>query len=109
MPSPSRLPSMAGCRWPPPRLSCTRDHARPAANGNSMIEWIGAIAFVVGVVFVSVVIFLLLHRTLDFRRLEQHNDVAGFIYAVIGVIYGVLIAFVVIVVWGHHSAAEQAI
>jgi hypothetical protein len=74
-----------------------------------MIEWIGAIAFVAGVVVVSILLFLLLRRTVDFRRLEQHNDVAGFIYAVIGVIYGVLIAFVVIVVWEHHSAAEQAV
>jgi hypothetical protein len=74
-----------------------------------MIEWIGAIAFVAGVMFVSVLLFLILRRTIDFRRLEKHNDVAGFIYAVIGVIYGVLIAFVVIVVWEHHNAAEQAV
>src|SRR4051812_37915502 len=74
-----------------------------------MTEWIGAIVFVAGVVFVSVVFFLLLRRNVDFRRLEQHNDVAGFIYSVIGVIYGVLIAFIVVVVWEHHTAAEQAV
>lgn len=74
-----------------------------------MIRWIGGVAFVTGVVLVSIAMFLLLRRNIDFRRLEQHNDVAGFIYAVIGVIYGVLIAFVVIVVWEHHSAAERAV
>lgn len=74
-----------------------------------MVEWLSAIAFVAGVVLISVALFLLLRRNIDFRRLEQHNDVAGFIYAVIGVIYGVLIAFIVIVVWEHHTAIEQAI
>ncbi|MGD9617517.1 MAG: DUF4239 domain-containing protein [Alphaproteobacteria bacterium] len=74
-----------------------------------MIDWVNAIAFVATVVFVPIVIFLVLRRNIDFRRLEQHNDVAGFIYAVIGVIYGVLIGLIVIVVWERHMAIEQAV
>jgi hypothetical protein len=74
-----------------------------------MIDWVNAIAFIVSVVFVPIAIFLLMRRKIDFRRLERHNDVAGFIYAVIGVIYGVLIAFIVIVVWERHTVIEQAI
>ena len=74
-----------------------------------MLEWVGAGAFVVGVVFIAVSLFLLLRRTVDFRRLEQHNDVAGFIYSVVGIVYGVLLAFVVIVVWQHHAATERAV
>ena len=73
------------------------------------MEWIRATAFVAGVVFISVAAFLLLRRSIDFRRLEQHNDVAGFIYAVIGVLYGVLIAFVVIVVWERYTELERTI
>jgi len=73
------------------------------------MEWIRAIAFVAGVVFISVAAFLLLRRSIDFRRLEQHNDVAGFIYAVIGILYGVLIAFVVIVVWERYTELERTI
>jgi hypothetical protein len=30
---------------------------------------------------------------------RQHNDVAGFIYAVLGVVYAVLLGFATIVVW----------
>jgi hypothetical protein len=39
----------------------------------------------------------------DSRR--QHNDVAGFIYAALGVIYAVLLALVVIAVWEEYGAA----
>ena len=38
---------------------------------------------------------------------EGHNDVAGFIFAGVGVIYAVLLAFVVISVWENVDAARQ--
>ena len=38
---------------------------------------------------------------------EEHNDVAGFIYAVVGVAYAVLLAFVVIAVWEDYEAAKN--
>jgi hypothetical protein len=37
---------------------------------------------------------------------EQHNDLAGFILAVVGVIYAVLLAFVAIGVWERFEQAE---
>src|SRR5918999_4985827 len=40
---------------------------------------------------------------------QQHNDVAGFIYAVLGVIYAVLIALVVIAVWEDYAAARDTV
>src|SRR5918999_2449357 len=40
---------------------------------------------------------------------QQHNDVAGFIYAVLGVIYAVLIALVVIAVWEDFAAARDTV
>jgi hypothetical protein len=39
-------------------------------------------------------------------RREEHNDVAGFIYAVLGVAYAVLLAFVVIAVWEEYKTAQ---
>lgn len=39
--------------------------------------------------------------------LEQHNDIAGFVFAVVGVIYAVLLAFFAIGVWERFEAAEQ--
>ena len=43
----------------------------------------------------------------DLRR--PHNDVAGFIYAALGVIYAVLLALVVIAVWGEYDAASETV
>jgi protein-S-isoprenylcysteine O-methyltransferase Ste14 len=40
---------------------------------------------------------------------REHNDVAGFIYAVVGVIYAVLLALVVIAVWEEHEAAGATV
>jgi hypothetical protein len=63
---------------------------------------VGTIALALGGLFVS-------HRVLKFRRYLVENEVAGFLYAVIGVTYGVLLAFVVLVVWQQYAAADQAI
>src|SRR5687767_8710027 len=40
------------------------------------------------------------------ERREVQNDVAGFIFAVLGVAYAVLLAFVVIAVWQDYEAAQ---
>lgn len=39
---------------------------------------------------------------------EYHNDVAGFMFAVVGVVYGVLAAFVVFAVWQQYTTADSA-
>jgi hypothetical protein len=43
----------------------------------------------------------------DSRR--SHNDVAGFIYAALGVIYAVLMALVVIAVWEEYQTASETV
>ena len=50
-------------------------------------------------VLVAVAGLLFVQRLVPSRLRQEHNDVAGFIYAVLGVAYAVLLAFVVIVVW----------
>jgi Protein of unknown function (DUF4239) len=40
---------------------------------------------------------------------QAHNDVAGFIYAALGVIYAVLLALVVIAVWEEFQAANETV
>jgi Protein of unknown function (DUF4239) len=40
---------------------------------------------------------------------QRHNDVAGFIYAALGVIYAVLLALVVIAVWEEFDAANETV
>ncbi len=50
---------------------------------------------------------LLVRRSVALSTLERHNDVAGFIIAVIGVLYAVLLAFVVVVTWQSFDRAGQ--
>jgi hypothetical protein len=45
-------------------------------------------------------------RVVPPAALQGHNDVAGFIYAVLGVLYAVLVPFVLVVVWEEFRDAE---
>jgi len=60
-------------------------------------------------VLIAVVGLTLVQRIVPSRLRQQHNDVAGFIYAVLGVIYAVLIALVVIAVWEDYAAARDTV
>jgi hypothetical protein len=51
----------------------------------------------------------LIHRWVGVEKLVQNNEIAGFKFATVGVIYAVLLAFTVIVVWEKFSAAENAV
>jgi len=50
---------------------------------------------------------VVVRRRTRLARLTQNNEVAGFKFAVVGVIYAVLLAFAVFVVWEQLSAAES--
>jgi hypothetical protein len=52
-----------------------------------------------GITSVAVAGALLVRRWATVDVLERHNEVAGFIYAVIGVLYAVLLGFTAIIVW----------
>ncbi len=49
---------------------------------------------------------MLVQRLFSTERRRQHNDVAGFIYAVLGVAYAVLLGLMLIAVWGEWDAAD---
>lgn len=51
--------------------------------------------------------FLIAHRVLDHDKLVSQHDVAGFLIAVVGVIYAVLLAFLVVVQWEQYSKAAD--
>jgi hypothetical protein len=55
-----------------------------------------------GVCLLSLIGFELVHRLVPADLRQRHNDVAGFIYAALGVIYAVLLALVVISVWEEY-------
>ena len=48
----------------------------------------------------------LVRRHVSLERLTANNEIAGFKYAVLGVLYAVLLAFAIIVVWQKFSDAE---
>jgi hypothetical protein len=62
-----------------------------------------------GVCLAALVGFESVHRLVPAQSRQQHNDVAGFIYAALGVIYAVLLALVVIAVWEEYQAAAETV
>ncbi len=69
--------------------------------------WLG-----VGVVLICVGLSLLglwvVRKSVELEKFEAQHEVAGFLIAVVGVIYAVLLAFIVIIVWEQFVAAENA-
>jgi hypothetical protein len=64
---------------------------------------------VFGVMLVAVVGLEVVQRLVPATLRQEHNDVAGFIYAVVGITYAVLLALVVIAVWEEHEAAKATV
>ena len=62
-----------------------------------------------GVCLVALVGFELVQRLVPAVSRQRHNDVAGFIYAALGVIYAVLLALVVISVWEEYQVVTPLI
>jgi hypothetical protein len=57
-------------------------------------------------VLVAVVGLVVVQRLVPPERRVEHNNVAGFIYAVLGVAYAVLLAFMLIAVWQDYKTAQ---
>ncbi len=51
---------------------------------------------------------ILVQRLIPTAQRQEHNDVAGFIYAVLGVVYAVLLGLMVVAVWQDWQAAGEA-
>jgi len=62
-----------------------------------------------GICLISLGGLELVERLVPAQTRQQHNDVAGFIYAALGVIYAVLLALVVIAVWESFQAADETV
>ncbi len=74
-----------------------------------MINIVPGLLVVAGFVLMAVAGLTLVQHLVPSQLRRQHNDVAGFIYAVLGVIYAVLIALVVIAVWEDFAAARDTV
>lgn len=76
-----------------------------AERGHVVTTIIEGFVFIGLCLLVTAGCVLLIRRFVSPETLSAHNDVAGFVYATTGVIYAVILAFVVIVVWEDFNAA----
>ena len=71
--------------------------------------WVTAILIVMLPTVAATWGLILVRRRVGLERLSSNNEVAGFKFAVVGVIYAVLLAFAVIVVWERYNEAELTV
>jgi hypothetical protein len=71
--------------------------------------WVVALVLTVAAEIFAVGLMLLTRAISGVDRLKQNNEVAGFKFAVIGVFYGVLLAFVVVSVWEEYRGTQTAV
>ena len=50
---------------------------------------------------------LLVRHLVDIRKFKEHHDIAGPIFSTIGVIYAVMLAFVLVIVWQDFDRAQN--
>jgi uncharacterized membrane protein YraQ (UPF0718 family) len=75
----------------------------------SSMNIVPGLLIVTASVLVVVAGLALVQRLVPSQLRQEHNDVAGFIYAVLGVIYAVLIALVVIAAWEDFAEARDTV
>src|SRR5665648_1276367 len=71
--------------------------------------WVIGIVIVVLAEIFAVGLMLLSRYAYGVSRLSLNNEVAGFKFAVVGVFYAVLLAFVVVAVWEEYQDTETAV
>ena len=74
-----------------------------------MITVVFGVLVIVGVCLAAVAGLESVQRLVPYEKREQHNDVAGFLYAVVGVIFAVLLALLVIAVWEQYQRANETV
>lgn len=71
--------------------------------------WLGTLLLVAVPTALAMCGAVLVRHWVGFERLRSNNEVAGFKFATVGVIYAVLLAFAVIISWERFSDAESAV
>ena len=65
------------------------------------------ITIIAAVLTLTIVALRLTHRFVPHHLREPHNDVAGFIFAAVSVVFAVPLAFVVVALWTNTDTARQ--
>jgi hypothetical protein len=58
-------------------------------------------------VFSAMIGLIIIRKFYPYKRCKNHNDIAGFIYATLGVVYAVILAFAVVVTWEQFDKADE--
>lgn len=81
----------------------------PTLHLATMPLWLSGAIIVGGITLLALLGPVLTRRFIAYERLSANNEVAGFKFATLGVVYAVLLAFAVIVVWEKFRDAEEAV
>jgi len=83
------------------------------------MSWMHAVAglplvvSLAGVIVISILVpwcaVSAVRRAWPHPRLEEHREIVGFTYAVFGLIYGVLLAYTIVVAWERFSETERLV
>ena len=65
------------------------------------------LGIIVAVLILTFIALRLTQRYIPHHRREPHNDVAGFIFATVSVVFAVPLAFVVVALWTNNDNAHQ--
>jgi hypothetical protein len=76
---------------------------------NEMSPWLVAFLVVSAAEIYSIGLMVLSRRRWGTNFLSLNNEVAGFKFAVVGVLYAVMLAFVVVAVWEDYRDTETAV
>ena len=71
--------------------------------------WLSAVILIVPPTVIAMAGPVVARRYVELSQLQTNNEVAGFKFATIGVLYAVLLAFVVIVVWERFDQADSEV
>jgi len=70
---------------------------------------VAVLVAVLGSAALSIAGLLVAHRVIPHPLRSAHNDLAGFVLAIIGVIYAVLLAFIAVAVWESYTDAGNLV
>jgi hypothetical protein len=69
--------------------------------------WFSSIVILVIALGIALGVLLLVHQVIDLELRRRHNDLIGFVIAVVGVVYAVLLAFIAVVTWESYTRADE--
>src|ERR1043165_4929401 len=75
-------------------------------NLTTQSVWFSAFLLLVPPTLLAMAGPVIIRRFVKIEQLKVNNEVAGFKFATVGVLYAVLLAFVVVVVWEKYTQAD---